>query len=59
MGRFYEATVKRLRNDKSTSLEEDGDDNEKEDVEKDEEFMELTYDEKQYLLTLDSAEWKV
>ena len=59
VGRFYEAAVKRLRSDKSTSLDEDGEENEKEKTEKDEEPKELSFDEKQYLLTLDSSEWKV
>jgi len=58
VGRFYEAAVKRLRNEKSISLEEEEGENEKEAIEKDEECKELTFDEKQYLLTLDSAEWK-
>ena len=58
VGRFYEAAVKRQRTDKSFSVFEE-DDAPEEKSEKEEKVMELTPLEKQYLLTLDAAEWKV
>ena len=58
VGRFYEAAVKRQRADKSFSAFEEEEAQEQK-SEKEEKLKELTSSEKQYLLTLDAAEWKV
>lgn len=60
VGRFYEAVVKRQRLDKSVSGFDDVDEDvtEKASDEKEEKLMELSLEDKQFLLTLDSAEWK-
>ena len=58
VGRFYEAAVKRQRTDKSFSVFEE-EEAQEEKSEKEEKLKELTKSEKQYLLTLDAAEWKV
>jgi len=59
VGRFYEAAVKRQRLDKSFSgMEQEIVMTEKE-TDKEDDIFELTFEEKQYLMTLDAGEWKV